>query len=329
MGRSGGNLRRNSPLARQRPSFYHSPVSTPHAYSLDTLGLLDESLPLYAILGDPIAHSLSPEMQNAAFQALGIPARYVRIHVPGGSLADAVAILKKKNFRGWNCTLPHKQDMLLQLDRLAPAMSGAVSINTVKVENGELVGYNTDGTGWLNALREELGIDAARRPAMGVLILGLGGAGTTLAHQAAEAGFGKIVLANRTHQKAEAVAAVLKNRRPGLDISAVSFEPAALQDALKKAALLVNCITVGALSETKGLFPEGSAYPDLLVYDTNYQPRETPLLQAARRAGARAVNGLSMLLHQGAEAFTIWTGQPAPLDAMREALQKALPEKSS
>ena len=304
-------------------------MSASHTYSLDTLGQLDERRPLYGILGDPVAHSLSPEMQTAAFDALDLPARYVRVHVPSGGLAEAVAVLKRKKFHGWNCTLPHKQDMLLHLDRLAPAMSGAVSVNTVKVENGALVGYSTDGTGWLNALREDFGIDAARRPGMSVLILGMGGAGTTLAHQAAEAGFGKIILANRTPQKAAAVASVLKNRRPGLDVSALSLETPALQEAMKQTALLVNCISVGALSDADQLFPAGTDCSNLFVYDTNYQPRETPLLRAARRAGARAANGLSMLLHQGAEAFTIWTGRPAPLEAMRDALKKILPEKSS
>lgn len=271
-----------------------------------------------AVIGDPVAHSVSPPMQNAALAAGGIEARYTRLHVRPDELPEALGLLAAAGFLGVNLTLPHKTAAMPWLDSLDPhaAMLGAV--NTVRVEpDGSLRGFNTDGPGFERAVRAEFGL--ALRGAR-ILILGAGGgAGRALATQCALAGCRRLVLVNRTVDKAQALAGSL---RVHTEVAVVPWEIAALIPVLRETDLVVNTSSLGLQPDDPSPLPAEVLRPGLRVFDTVYRrgSTPTPLVAAAQVAGAAAVGGRSLLLHQGALAFECWFDRPAPLETMRRAL---------
>lgn len=300
--------------------------------SLETLSLKDLSglsseTPLYAVLGFPVEHSLSPPMQLAAFASCNLPARYLKISVPVEGLPLAVQSLREKGFQGWNCTLPHKLEMLPLVQKLSDSARQLHAVNTVLLENGQLVGFNTDGDGWVRAIREEFLMDVRD---LRVLILGTGGAGQALATQAALEGCERLVLVNRTPEKAESLKKSLEpffrsTRLLGSQarLKSIPWDEKSISAELDTIDLVVNCTSSGLKASDPAVLPARILQPHLSVYDTIYRPNPTRLLEAAREAGARTANGLSMLLHQGALAFEIWTGRPAPVEKMRAALKAA------
>ena len=271
----------------------------------------------YAVLGRPIHHSLSPAMQQAAFDHLGIAARYFRIEVGEESLPTAVEHLRQVPFGGWNCTVPNKVKMIELCDRVDPVARDLGAVNTVVNESGVLVGHNTDGLGWSRALREAFG----RPPSnLRVLLLGAGGAARAIAGQALKENCPHLLLANRNIARAEKLAADLKNSSP---TSIVSWTEKGLSTVLREVDLVVNATSAGLDEKeppvlTSALIPSG-----LLVYDTLYGAGAEKLRREAETAGAKWSDGLGMLLHQGAASFALWTGREAPLEAMRNALHSA------
>lgn len=278
-----------------------------------------------AVLGDPVAHSASPPMHNAALEKCGIAARYTRLHIRPEELARAFRLLPDAGFIGVNCTIPHKAAAASLVDRVDDHARRIGAVNTIVVEGEQLVGFNTDGPGLVRALRAEFSVDLRD---LRVMILGAGGgAGRAIAMQCAMERCERLALANRTAEKARRLAAELEPMfrgsrllGPVARLEVVPWEDGALKFQIEHTDLVINCTSVGMKSTDPSPLPSAILQPHLMVYDTIYSAARTKLMLAANEAGARSANGLSMLLHQGALSFEIWFNRPAPLDAMRAAL---------
>jgi shikimate dehydrogenase len=277
----------------------------------------------YAVLGSPIAQSLSPIMQQTAFDHYGIEARYYRIEVPEDKLPGALAHLRAVSAGGWNCTVPVKVRMFEQCDRRADSAEKFGAVNVVVNENGTLVGHNTDGLGWSRALREAFN----RSPAdLRILVLGAGGAGRAVAIQALLEGCPRLVIANRNSGRGRALADELETRFLGGSrgqnrLSVVAWDD--ISAALREIDLIVNATSAGLATGAPTVLPASMLNDKLLVFDTVYGAGCLNFRQEVEAAGARWADGLGMLLHQGAAAFSLWTGREAPVELMRDALQSA------
>ena len=267
----------------------------------------------------PAWHSLSPAMHNAAFEALGLDARYIAQEVPPEELPQAVEELRGPDYWGANLTIPHKETVMPLLDTLSPEARAVGSVNTIVRRGEELEGHSTDVSGFLKALAE-LQVDLVGRR---VLLVGAGGAGRAVAYSLLLAGVGELVLYNRTRERAERV----RDDFAGLgEIRVVGDEE--LAECGPRSQLLVNSTSVGMIRE--GVQTDESPLPaDYLpregaVVDLVYRPAETRLLREARAAGLETQNGVPMLVYQGAQAFSMWTGHIAPTDLMRRELQRML-----
>ena len=276
-----------------------------------------------AVFGDPVAHSASPPMHNAALAAAGIDARYIRVHVRPDELAEALRLVAAQGFVGVNLTIPHKAAALPLLDAVDAHAAMLGVVNTVRMEriiDGKvrLRGFNTDGPGFARAVGTELGLGLEN---LRVLILGAGGgAGRALASQCAGARCPKIFLVNRTFERARAL---MDELGPfATCIEAIPWKTGSLQRAIAETDLIVNASSLGLQPGDGSPLPPGMIPASVCVFDTVYRRdvSATPLVAAARQAGARAVGGLALLLHQGALSFEHWFGRPAPLDVMRAAL---------
>jgi shikimate dehydrogenase len=277
------------------------------------------------IFGDPVAHSLSPQMQNAALENLGLKERYGRFQIGAEELRTGLELIRCLNFIGINLTLPHKTTAISLMDEVDEAARQSGAINTVLAEGERLLGFNTDGPGFLHAIRSEFSVDLRD---LRVLLLGAGGgAGRAIAMQCARENCERLVLVNRTLQKAQELAKELapyfsgsRVLGPVARLQAIPWDETSLRFQLANTDLVVNATSVGMKRSDPPLLPASLLAPHLMVYDTIYAPERTPLLAAAADAGALGANGLSMLLHQGALSFEIWFGRKAPLDVMRAAL---------
>ncbi len=278
-----------------------------------------------SVFGDPVAHSKSPVFHNAALRASGIDAQYVKIHVRPEELADAFRALPGAGLLGTNVTIPHKAGALAAVDEVDDYARKAGAVNTVVVSDDKLIGFNTDGPGLVRAIREEFYVDLRD---LRVMVIGAGGgAGRAIAVQCAMENCERLVLANRTVEKAQSLAQELapsfrSDRLIGpIDrIQAIPLEERALREQLAHVDLVINASSVGMKRSDPAVIPAGLLTANLMVYDTVYAAGKSRLLEDAEAAGARTANGLSMLLHQGALSFEIWFNRKAPLDAMRQAL---------
>ena len=271
------------------------------------------------IIGDPIEHSMSPVMHNAAFKALGLDYVYLPFHVQRGELPGAIAGIRALNVVGLNVTIPHKEAVIPLLDRLEPLAEKMGAVNTIVNEGGLLIGHNTDAPGFMQALRSK-GIDPEGKS---ILILGAGGASKGISFILAEAGASLVIL-NRTVTRAEELASQIAqyyHRRP----EALTLSEENLARGLDGADVLVNTTSVGMVPDVNQTpVPASLLNHNLVVCDIVYNPLETKLLREAKVAGARTIDGLDMLVWQGALAFEKWTGQKAPFEVMKQAAIKAL-----
>ncbi len=263
---------------------------------------------LYGIVGDPVEHSLSPPMHEAAYDALDMDASYVRFHVDADDVEDAVTGARALGVDGFNVTVPHKgavaEHPALDVDDTAREIG---AVNTVDLDSMEA--YNTDAAGVSRALRHhDVTVSGAR-----AVVVGAGGAARAVVYELDRLG-ADVAVANRTEEKAEALAAEFDVEGHGLD---------SLSDLVPSADLLVNATTVG-MEEDRSPVPAVLLHPDLTVFDVVYTPLRTRLLRDAEEAGADTVDGAWMLVYQGVEAFEIWTGREAPVDVMNEALRGEL-----
>ena len=278
-----------------------------------------------AVLGDPVAHSKSPLFHNAALQACGIAMRYARVHAPPERFAQTAAALSQQGCCGLNVTIPHKAAALEFAYEADDYACRSRSVNTLLFENGRTIGRNTDGPGFAAAVNEEFGVAICD---LRILVLGAGGgAGRAIAVFCAMQGCRKLVLVNRSMQKAEALASEIESfvsPTCGTQVQTIPWESKAIAAGCADVDLVVNTSAIGMQPGDPSALPENSMRRGLMVYDTVYVGGDTPLVVAARASGAKAANGLSMLLHQGALSFEHWFHRVAPLDVMRDALLSSL-----
>jgi len=268
---------------------------------------------LYGVLGDPIRHSRSPIMIGRAFREMGINAAYAAFRVEPQDLSAAMQGIRALGLGGANVTIPHKIEVMRYLDEIDEGARVAGAVNTIVNKGGRLIGYNTDGIGYVRSLKNETGASLAGAR---VLMLGAGGAARGVAYALAREGVERIYIANRTLERAVELADLI-----GEYTSAVGLRTADVQDIMREVDIVVNTTSVGMspnVDETP--LPAELLHDRLIVSDLIYNPQETRLLREAALAGATVHNGLGMFIYQGAYAFELWTGQPAPTDAMREVV---------
>ena len=272
-----------------------------------------------AVCGDPVAHSASPPMHNAALEALGIDVRYTRLHLRAEDLLEAFNWFRSVPFIGVNCTIPHKRAALDLVDVVDPSARRAGGVNTVKVgANGGLTGHSTDGPGFSRAVRDAFG---AELTGLRVAVLGAGGgAGRAIAMQCAFERASEICLLNRTMEKVTSLVSEIAQEFPDCRVAVSSFEVEGVRRHVAQCDLIVNCTSLGMKPGDSAPLSTDTIEPRHLVYDTIYTAARTPLMLSADLVGARSENGFSMLLHQGALSFEIWFEREAPLEIMRLAL---------
>lgn len=306
------------------------------------------------LFGYPVHHSFSPALQNAAFQVRRLNYVYLAVSVPPARLEGAVAAVASLDLLGANVTAPHKESVLSFLDEVMPESRLLGAVNTIVNNDGRLIGHNTDGSGFLRAVRET-GFDPGGEA---VVILGAGGAARAVVVALARYGVKELIIFNRTLARAEGLAALV--RKQGVTAAACSWDeleaagPRA-RSALARAGLIVQTTSLGMhppatdnRSKSRSGVADASASPTTddrrpttdmppvppewistnhLVYDLVYNPIETAFLKMARMAGARTANGLGMLLYQGVVAFELWTGEQAPVETMRAALEEVMSDE--
>lgn len=282
------------------------------------------STKVLGIFGDPVEHSLSPVMHNAAFEAKGLPFVYVPFHVkskPPGELRKAVEAIRALNIHGVNITVPHKERVLKFLDEVDEHALDIGAVNTIVNRQGHLVGYNTDGIGFLLSLREDTGFVPKGK---NILIIGAGGAARAIFYSILAGSPASVVIANRTAKRAKLLADEFRKKFRGIDIKAISLAKSALEEHSSYADLLVNTTTIGMMGQGRLELDIKTLPPRAVVSDIVYRPLATALIKAAESRGLNVHNGLSMLVRQGTVSFELWTGKKAPSELMRRVALEAL-----
>ncbi len=283
-----------------------------------------------AVLGHPVAHSLSPAMQQAALDRAGVRASYVRIDVAPEEFREALRLMAAAGFIGANVTIPLKQAAFEAVDAPSEHAQRMKAVNTIVFEADQSTsGFSTDGPGLVRAIREEFLLDVRD---LRVLVLGAGGgAGRSIAVQCALERCERLVLVNRTLDKAMALAAELKRDfsgdrlvGPGDRLVALATDSPRLEEEVANVDLIINATSLGMKRSDPSPLPSAWLTASHLVYDTVYAQSSSRLLDDARSVGARAANGLSMLVHQGALSFELWFGREPDLAAMKNALHQSM-----
>ena len=266
------------------------------------------------VIGDPIEHTLSPTIHNAAFSHLGLNFVFLAFHVKTADLENAIQGMRGLGIHGLNVTMPHKNKIISYLDEVDSTVQFLGSANTILNEDGKLSGFNTDGVGALNALKEN-SVDLSDKK---VLLLGAGGAAKAIAFSFAQEA-GSLCILNRAPERAAVLADAL-NRVFGTKIVGGALSPSAVKKSLQDADILVNATSVGMQPHVdQSLVSPQWLKPNLTVMDIVYNPVETKLAKDAKVASAKVVSGVEMLIYQGAASFKIWTGKSAPIEVMRNA----------
>jgi len=272
-----------------------------------------------AVLGWPVAHSASPPMHQAALDASGIDARYIRLEVPPGQIPQAFARMHALGFIGCNVTVPHKLAALEHCAEVHPDARALGAVNTVRFDPDATRGFNTDGPGFARAIEAEFALPLA---GLKIAIAGAGGgAGQAIATQCVLSGAALVVAANRSLEKLGPLVARLQALDRATEIIALALDDPSLAGHCRNCDLIVNTSAVGLQAGDPSILPAACLRPRQRVYDTIYQPPRTPLLALADGLGCQTANGLSMLLHQGALAFQLWFPRTDPLAVMRRTLE--------
>jgi quinate/shikimate dehydrogenase len=291
---------------------------------MEDLRRIDGRTKLLGLLATPIGHSLSPAMHNMSLRKLGLNYAYMAFEVGNQQLADVVTGMRALNVRGFNVSMPNKTKILPLLDELSPAAQFAGAVNTVVNEDGKLIGHITDGTGYMRALKEA-GINVRGKK---MTLLGAGGAATAIAIQAALDGVGEISIFNRDDEFFERAlknAQIINEEMQDVKCKATVYRLEnleALRDEISKSDIVTNATGVGMKPlEDQSLIPDSLwLRPELIVSDVVYIPRKTRLLEMAEAVGCQTLNGLGMMLWQGAKAFEIWTGHEMPVEYVKEQM---------
>jgi len=274
---------------------------------------------VYALIGDPVEHSLSPIMHNAAFEHLNLDFVYVAFRIKKSELKNAIVVMKSLGVHGLNVTMPHKKAVMEYLDEVDPTARFIDAVNTILNDGGRLVGYNTDGIGALKALKKN-GISLKGKK---LVLLGAGGAGKAIAFHAAQE-VEELKILNRTPQKAEELAESLR-RGPNRKVTAGGLSSELMKEELSDADVLINASSVGMHPDVDAsLVDPNWLRPDFCVMDIVYKPVVTKLARDAKISGAKVVSGIDMLVYQGAASFEIWVNRPAPVEAMKSAIANEL-----
>lgn len=283
------------------------------------MGRIKGSTQLTCIIGSPVDHSKSPYMHNLAFEKLGLDYAYMAFDIKEGSLKQGVDGLRTLNVRGFNITMPHKQEVMKYLDKIEEDAKLIGAVNTVLNDNGKLIGYNTDGKGFIKSL-EERNIKYIDKK---IVIIGAGGAAKAIAIELALKGVKDILIVNRTLEKAEAISHTINKNIEGSESRSLVLDEKLLKEELKDASILINTTSVGmGDSIDKNIIKnEDTLDKDLFVADLIYNPVKTKFLSMAEEKGCRIMNGLDMLVYQGALVFKIWTGADMPVEII-EKMQK-------
>ncbi len=294
-------------------------------YTLDDLAsreLLDagaDKPARLAVIGQPIAHSASPKMHQAALDAHGIDARYIRIEVEPGHVGECFRRMRELGFIGCNVTVPHKLEAMENCE-VHPDAKALGAVNTIRFDDDATRGFNTDGPGFASAVEDDFGAEFS---SLHITIAGAGGgAGQAIATQACLSGVTKLVLVNRTVEKLAILATRLRDGGPDTEIITLSFDDPSLAEHCLGSDLIVNTSSIGLKSGDPSILPGTCLRKGHLVYDTIYQPPVTPLLALAAEAGCRTANGLSMLVNQGALAFLHWFPGTDPLPMMKQVFRR-------
>jgi shikimate dehydrogenase len=269
------------------------------------------------LIGHPVAHSLSGAMQQAAFDELGIDARYELWDRAPIELADAVNELRSEEFLGANVTIPHKERVVPMVDRLTEEATATGAVNTITREGRRLIGHNTDVAGFKVALDKLVGRQKMPKQAV---VLGAGGGARAVVYGLIREGFQRIVVFNRHLHRAEGLVKHFGRTAAHMELRAMPWHESIIEVEIAKAKILINATSIGLSSDVSPV-PAAALNEELLVLDLIYS--KTRLLRDAAAVSATTSDGELMLLHQGAAAFTLWTGQPAPLELMRSKLAEA------
>jgi shikimate dehydrogenase len=266
------------------------------------------------VIGDPIEHTLSPIMHNAAFEALKLDYVFLAFKVKPAEVGNAMSGMRALTIHGLNVTMPHKSAVIKYLDEVDPAGKAIASANTILNKDGRLLGFNTDGVGALNAL-EQNGVEPRGKK---VLLLGAGGAAKAIAYTLSQE-VDELVILNRTPKPATELANLLKQKFKK-KINAGELSPSTVKDNLADSDVLINATSIG-MNPNANQTPVAPEWlkPDLAVMDIVYNPLETKLAKDAKAVGAKVVSGVEMLIYQGAASFEIWTACKAPVEVMRKA----------
>ncbi len=290
---------------------------------------IDAKTKVCAVLGHPVGHSLSPELHNAAFEALGLPYVYVAHDVEPGKVSEVLEGIRAMGYRGLSVTIPHKVEAMHAVDQVDPTAQGIGCINTVVNDDGRLLGYNSDGLGAISALRNA-GADPQGKK---VLVLGSGGAAraivVTLAREAPPEQLTilgvKMDELKTLVDDAQNQGAQNQGAQSQASIVGGQFTPLSLQDEMAKAEILLHCSPVGMHpNENSSLVPPEMLHGEITVFDVVYNPRRTKLLQDAHTAGCRTIEGIEMFLGQAIVQFELWTGAKAPAEVMRQVVEAKL-----
>jgi shikimate dehydrogenase len=271
------------------------------------------------VIGEPIEHTLSPLMHNAAFEALKLDYVFLAFRVKPAEVESAVNGMRALNIRGLNVTMPHKSTVIKHLDRVDLSAQIVNSVNTILNKENLLFGFNTDGIGAFKALKEN-GVEPKGRK---VLLLGAGGAARAIAYTMANKA-DELAVLNRTVKQAQALAKLLE-KSFNKKISTGSLSPSDIQSNLQDSDILINATSVGMKPKAEeSPIPPKLLRSNLAVMDIVYNPLETKLEKEAKAAGAKVVSGVEMLIYQGAASFELWTGKSAPVEVMRQAALRHL-----
>lgn len=281
---------------------------------------------LFAILGFPLAHTLSPQMQEAAFRARGIKAFYLALGLRENLIRRVLKHLRRSPFQGFNVTVPYKELVLRYVDKLTPQARAVKAANTLIRKGNQWVGHNTDVAGFLISLKKDAGMNPAGK---NVFIFGAGGGARAVAYALCQSHARQIVVCNRNAGRGRSLVREYQKLFPKIKLLFVPMNSLAIQRLLPQADLVVNATSLGLKAKDASplkpsWIPERKASKPMIFYDLIYNPPVTPFLKAAKHKGHKAVNGRGMLLHQGALAWQCWTGKKPPVDVMRKALESAL-----
>ncbi|HEV7810979.1 MAG TPA: shikimate dehydrogenase [Candidatus Limnocylindrales bacterium] len=269
------------------------------------------------LIGHPVAHSLSGAMQQAAFDDQGIDATYELWDRASIGLVDAVTEIRGEDFLGANVTIPHKERVVPLVDRLTEEAQATGAVNTITREGRRLIGHNTDVPGFKVALDKLVGRQKMPRTAV---VLGAGGGARAVTYGLIREGFQRIVIFNRHLHRAEGMVKHFGRTAAHMELRAMPWHESIIEAELAKSKVLVNATSIGLVADVSPI-PADVLSSELLVLDLIYS--RTKLLRDAQAAGSTVADGELMLLHQGAAAFTLWTGRPAPVDLMQRALSTA------